>query len=254
MFSALIELAIQNLLYFALHLENNGAFPKPLSRDEEKDCLLKIALGDHAARNKLIEHNMRLVAYIVKKKYSDSKEQEDLISIGMIGLIKASETFDIKKDINFSTYAGTCIDNQIKMYFRKIKHLASEVHLNEPIDSDGEGNRITIEDAFRDPISVEDETELLIDRKKLYRFINEELSERERQIICRRYALRCGSEVPIKPMTQKEVAKSLKISRSYVSRIEKKALAKLREMFEKGKFNSTGATLRNTVVQIGSQT
>jgi len=113
MFSALIELAIQNLLYFALHLENNGAFPKPLSRDEEKDCLLKIALGDHAARNKLIEHNMRLVAYIVKKKYSDSKEQEDLISIGMIGLIKASETFDIKKDISFSTYAGTCIDNTI---------------------------------------------------------------------------------------------------------------------------------------------
>jgi len=89
--------------------------------------------------------------------------------------------------------------------------------MNEPIDSDGEGNRITIEDAFRDPISVEDETELLIDRKKLYRFINEELSERERQIICRRYALRCGSEVTIKPMTQKEVAKSLKISRSYVS-------------------------------------
>ena len=116
MFSTLIQLALQNLIYMALHLDSSGVFPKQLSKEDEIKCLERIANGDHAARNKLIEHNLRLVAYIVKKKYPDSKEQEDLISIGIIGLIKASETFNPQKNINFSTYASKCIDNQIKMH------------------------------------------------------------------------------------------------------------------------------------------
>jgi len=232
MFSALIGLALQNLLYFALHLENNGVFPKQLSKEEERDCLVKIAQGDIAARNKLVEHNLRLVAYIVKKHYPDSKEQEDLISIGTIGLIRAAETFDLAKQTNFSTYAGKCIDNQIKMYFRKNKKTSTEVHISDPIDSDKDGNQITIADIFKDPSCVQDEAELLIYEKKLYRYINEELNERERQIICKRYGINCGSHTVEKIMTQFEVAKLLKISRSYVSRIEKKELEKLRKRFD----------------------
>jgi RNA polymerase sporulation-specific sigma factor len=116
MFTAMIQLALQNLVYFALHLENNGAFPKKLSKEEERECLEGIANGDLEARNKLIEHNLRLVAYIVKKHYFDSKEEnDDLISIGTIGLINAAETFKMDKKINFSTYASKCIDNQIKV-------------------------------------------------------------------------------------------------------------------------------------------
>jgi len=232
MFSALIELAIQNLLYFALHLENNGAFPKKLSHDEERECLIKTAAGDQAARNKLIEHNLRLVAYIVKKHYRDSKDQEDLISIGIIGLIRAAETYDMSKATNFSTYAGKCIDNQIKMHFRKTKHQGSEVLMTEPLDTDGEDKRLTVEDTFSDPDRVEELVELHIDSQKLYRFTNEELDEREKQIICKRYGLNCRNGTVHKPMTQRDVAKALGISRSYVSRIEKKALTKLKAKFD----------------------
>jgi RNA polymerase sporulation-specific sigma factor len=114
MFSALVQLALQNLIYLALHLERNGAFPKQLSKVEERECLEKIAKGDYPARNKLIEHNLRLVAYIVKRHYSDSKEPEDLISIGTIGLIRATETFNREKNTSFSTYASRCIDNQFR--------------------------------------------------------------------------------------------------------------------------------------------
>jgi RNA polymerase sporulation-specific sigma factor len=113
MFSTLIQLAFQNLIYFALHLERNGAFPKQLSKEEELECIKKMSHGDYNARNRLIEHNLRLVAFIVKKQYPESKEQEDLISIGIIGLIRAAETFIPDKKINFSTYASKCIDKQI---------------------------------------------------------------------------------------------------------------------------------------------
>ncbi|MCL2634854.1 MAG: RNA polymerase sporulation sigma factor SigK [Oscillospiraceae bacterium] len=231
MFSALIELALQNLIYLALHLENNGTFPKQLSREEELKCLEKIAQGNTEARNKLIEHNLRLVAFIVKKHYNDSKEQEDLISIGIIGLIRAVETFKLEKRINFSTYASKCIDNQIKMHFRKTKRQQTEVFMNEPIDSDKDGNQLTIADIFKDPACIADEAELRIDLQKLYCYINEDLDEREKQIICRRYGLNCNKGVVDKAMTQREVAKCLDISRSYVSRIEKKALSKLRSRF-----------------------
>lgn len=232
MFSTLIQLALQNLLYFALHLENNGVFPKQLSKKEEQECLKKIAEGDEAARNKLIEHNLRLVSYIVRKNYSESKEQDDLISIGTIGLIRAAETFNNDKQISFSTYASKCIDNQIKMYFRKIKRQQTEIYMNEPIDTDKDGNQITIADIFKDPSCIADEVDLLINFQKLYKYINEILDEREKLIISKRYGLNSNMGIVERAMTQREVAESLKISRSYVSRIEKRALLKLKDRFE----------------------
>ena len=232
MFSVLIELALQNLLYLALHLESGGTFPKQLSKKEEQECFELMELGDECARNKLIEHNLRLVAYIVRKNYGDSKEQDDLISIGTIGLIKAAETFKQSKKISFSTYASKCIDNQIKMYFRKIKKQQTEVYMNEPIDTDKDGNQITIADIFSDPANIADEVDLLINFKKLYQYINESLDEREKLIISKRYGLNTGEYGMVKAMTQREVAAQLKISRSYVSRIEKRALQKLKERFE----------------------
>lgn len=233
MFSYLIELALQNLLYFALHLENNGAFPKQLSKKEEQECILKIAKGDLEARNKLVEHNLRLVAYIVKKHYSDTKEPEDLISIGTIGLIRAAETFNHDKAINFSTYASKCIDNQIKMHFRRTKRQSTEIFMNEPIDTDKDGNQITIADIYKAPICVAEEVDRLIYSQKLYTYINESLTEREKIIISKRYGLNTSTGRIEKPLTQREVADLLNISRSYVSRIEKKALSKLKNKFSR---------------------
>ena len=189
--------------------------------------------GDKKARDKLIEHNLRLVAYIVKKRYSESNEQEDLISIGTIGLIRAVETFSGDKNTSFSTYAGKCIDNQIKMYFRKIKHQQTEMYLDAPIEIDKEGNPLTIADIFKDITDVSKEVDLRIDLQKLYRYINETLDEREKLILYNRYGLNSTKGVPNKALTQREVAQKLNISRSYVSRIEKKALKKLSERFEK---------------------
>ncbi len=232
MFADLFEFAIKNLLFFALHLDG-GTYPKQLSKKEEQECLREIAAGSEKARNKLIEHNLRLVAYIVNKHYGDSREQEDLISIGTIGLIKAAETFDAEKSISFSTYASTCIRNQIKMYFRKTKHQSTEVYMNEPIDTDKNGNEITIADIFKDSVCIDDEVDLKINMEKLYRFVNTALDDRERLIISKRYGLTDANGVVSRPMAQREVAKLLNISRSYVSRIEKRALEKLRSEFEK---------------------
>lgn len=232
MFGELFETALQNLLFFALHLDG-GYFPKQFSKKEEQECIKRIAEGDPNARNELIEHNLRLVVFIVNKHYSDSKEQEDLISIGTIGLIRAAETFDPEKAISFSTYASTCIRNQIKMYFRKNKHKSSEVYMNEPIDTDKNGNELTIADIFKDSVCVDDEVDLRINMEKLYMLINNVLDDRERLIISKRYGLVCADGTVSRPLAQREVAKLLNISRSYVSRIEKKALEKLKREFEK---------------------
>lgn len=234
MFSEIFELAFRNFLFFALHLDGN-AYPRQLTKAEEQECLKKMSEGDYDARNKLIEHNLRLVAYIVSKHFSDSREQEDLISIGTIGLIKAAETFDINKDISFSTYASTCIQNQIKMYFRKNKHRYAEVYMNEPVETDKNGNEITIADIFSDDVCVDDEVDLRINMEKLYRYINRVLNDREKLIISKRYGLNLDGVVH-KPLTQREVASELKISRSYVSRIEKKAIDKLKNEFDKNEF------------------
>ncbi len=228
----IFQLAVRNLLFFALHLDS-GSYPRQLTKKEEQECLKKIAEGDASARNRLIEHNLRLVAYIVNKHYGDSREQEDLVSIGTIGLIKAAETFNPDKAISFSTYASTCIQNQIKMYFRKTKHRSSEVYMNEPIDTDKNGNEITIADIFKDDACVDEEVDLRINMEKLYVFVNSVLDDRERMIISKRYGLMSENGTVSRPLAQREVAKMLGISRSYVSRIEKRALEKLKTEFEK---------------------
>ena len=236
---SLLEFALQNLLFIGLHLDSRSSFPKQLSPKEEEECIALVAQGDMEARGKLIEHNLRLVAYIVNKNYPEAvrgsqQDADDLISIGTIGLIRAAETFDYTKGRRFSTYASRCIDNQIKMHFRKIKRQQTEVYINEPLETDSEGNTLTIADILASNVNIEEETELRINSQKLYRYIDEELDEREKEIICKRYGIRDGRGYVCEAMTQREIAKQLKISRSYISRIEKKALEKLRRRFEQG--------------------
>lgn len=228
----LLRLALENLLFFGLHFDRKNNFPKQLSPKEEAECIQQIMQGDMKARDRLIVHNMRLVAYIVKKNYPDAKDPDDLVSIGTIGLIRAAETFDYQKGNQFSTYASKCIDNQIKMYFRKIKHQLTEVYINDPIESDSEGNALTIADIFSSGVNVENDVELKINSEKLYRFIEEELDDREREIICKRYGITDANGRVCRPLTQREIAKQLGISRSYISRIEKRALEKLRARFD----------------------
>ena len=220
MFISVLQTALQSLVFFALHFKNNSTFPAKLTAAEERDCLEKAANGDLSARDKLINHNLRLVAYIVKKHYPDSKEADDLISIGIIGLIRAAETFNNSRNISFSTYAGKCINNQIRMYFRKTKHQQTEVYMNEPMD------------LFKDGTDVAEEAALNIELDRMYRYIEEELDEREKEILTKRYGLSRTSYSTDRVMTQREVADELNISRSYVSRIEKKALEKLRARFD----------------------
>jgi len=204
------------------------SFPKPLSTNEETEYLGKCKCGDKDARDKLIEHNLRLVAHIVKKYNMVDKDTDDLISIGTIGLIKAIDTFDDKKGIRLATYASRCIDNELLMMLRSGKRLAKEVYLYEPIGSDREGNEINLLDIIEDAeVDIVENIVLEDDIKKLYCMIDEVLTDREREIICLRYGLKNKKEV-----TQREIAYKLGISRSYVSRIEKKALKKLREYFE----------------------
>ena len=235
----LLEFALQNLLFIGLHLDSRSSFPKQLTQKEEEECIEKIAQGDMEARSRLIEHNLRLVAYIVNKNYPEhtrggQQDADDLISIGTIGLIRAAETFDYSKGKKFSTYASRCIDNQIKMHFRKIKRQLTEVYINEPLETDSEGNTLTIADILSSGVNIEEETELRINSQKLYKFIAEELDDREREIICKRYGIRDGRGYAGKALTQREIAKELGISRSYISRIEKRALEKLRKRFEEG--------------------
>ena len=228
MFSSLITLALSNLLYFALHIEGNGSFPKPLNLAKEQEYFALKQEGDAAARNKLVEHNLRLVAHIVKKYYSSTNDQDDLISIGTIGLIKAVNTFTYDKGTRFATYGARCIENEILMHFRNVKKTAGDVYISEPIDSDGEGNSISLMDVFGDEESLIDNIDLKMKAEKLYKFIASSLDARERSIIELRYGLNAK-----RPLTQREIATKLDISRSYVSRIEKKALGVLRQQFEK---------------------
>lgn len=204
------------------------SFPKPLSTKEETDYLQRCKEGDKEARDKLIEHNLRLVAHIVKKYNVVDKETDDLISIGTIGLIKAIDTFDDEKGIRLATYASRCIDNELLMMLRSGKRLAKEVYLYDPIGSDREGNEINLLDIIEEAeVDIVENIVLEDDIKKLYCMIGKVLTDREREIICLRYGLSNKKEV-----TQREIANKLGISRSYVSRIEKKALKKLRDCFD----------------------
>ena len=227
MLSAILEV-LSGFFYMVLHVVSNGSFPKPLSLAEEHDCFERFRNhGDLAARNTLIEHNLRLVAHIIKKYYAGARDQEDLISIGTIGLIKAVNTFDHTKSRRLATYASRCIENEILMHFRASKKYAQDLSLSEPIDTDKEGHPLTLLDVLADEGDLSDQVDMKLNGKKLPGYINEVLSPRERQIIHMRYGI--GEQ----PLTQREVARHLKISRSYVSRIEKKALQKLRDRFER---------------------
>lgn len=213
-----------NFIYVFLRVTDNRNFPPPLPREEEARLFrLFKENGDIAARNTLIEHNLRLVAHIIKKYYPDAKDQDDLVSIGTIGLIKAIDSFDIKNGARFATYASKCLQNEILMYFRSRKKLSNEVSINEAVDTDSEGNPLT----YMDIISIEDtiaeDIGERIESAKALNAVARKLTPREREIIVMRYGL---DGRPSK--TQREIASGLGISRSYVSRIEKAALEKIR--------------------------
>lgn len=222
-----ISFVLSNLLYFALHIENTNSFPKPLSSKEEQECFKLMAQGDLSARSKLIEHNLRLVAHIIKKYYASTNDQEDLISIGTIGLVKAVGTFRYEKGTRFATYASRCIENEILMYFRNLKKTAGDVYINDPIETDKDGNSLTLVDIVADEDCIADQIDLKFKSEQLHRLVGSCLGKREREIILMRYGIDGR-----KPLTQREVADKLGISRSYVSRIEKKALEKLRKKFD----------------------
>lgn len=224
----LLNFLAEYMFFIVLHVCGNGTFPKPLGAKEEREYLLKAKVGDINARNKLVEHNLRLVAHIIKKYYSNINDQDDLVSIGTIGLIKAVNTFDPDKNIKLSSYASRCIENEILMYFRNNRKTFQDVSLNEAIDTDKDGNPLTLMEVMAVDDNILDELDVKINCEKISQYVNEVLTGRERTIIILRYGLN-GEE----PLTQREVAKMLKISRSYVSRIEKKALLLLRKRFEK---------------------
>ncbi len=215
-------------LFFMLRVSPKGsAFPKPLSREKEKEALEEMEKGSIEARNLLIEHNMRLVAHIVKKYYAGREDQDDLISIGTIGLIKGVSSFDVSKGKKLTTYVSRCIENEILMYFRAIKKQAGDVSLSEPIDGDDEGSLFLL-DTISVPDTLAEDLDMSERQKKLYEYIAQNLDGREREIVIMRYGLFGTREY-----TQKEIAEIKGISRSYVSRIEKKALEKLKDRFLK---------------------
>ncbi len=220
---------LSRIFFMALQVVNSGSFPHPLTAKQEQEYLIAYhEHGDQEARNKLVEHNLRLVAHIIKKYYSSVHDQDDLISVGTIGLMKAVNTFDHTKGVRLATYASRCVENEILMYFRASRKTAQDISITEPIETDREGHTLTLMDVIADEDTIADDLEMKINATKLYRYIEETLTPREKEIIDRRYGLTC------RPQTQREVAKRLNISRSYVSRIEKKALMKLRQRFERG--------------------
>lgn len=216
---------ILNGLFFTLRLSGGGgSFPRPLKPEEEREYLERWAKGDMEARNVLIERNLRLVAHIVKKYYAQTGDQDDLISIGTIGLIKGVSTFKPEKNVRLATYASRCIENEILMHFRAQKKLQGEVSLADTLEAAGEDGGLSLMDV----IAVDDDMLEQLDTResciRVRKYVNECLDDRERMVIVQRYGLD-GRE----PRTQKEIAARCGISRSYVSRIEKRALEKLRE-------------------------
>lgn len=210
------------------YIQSGSLFPEPLNAEEEKECLIKMSQGDEESKNILIERNLRLVAHVSKKYSTTNIDQDDLISIGTIGLIKAINSFDCTKNIKLATYAARCIDNEILMFIRSSKKTKAEVFLNESIGKDKDDNEISLMDVIgKDEMCVDDEIDLKLKIKELYSKMKEILKGREKTILELRFGL--GG---IKPKTQHEIAESLGISRSYVSRIETKAIHKLAEVIK----------------------
>nr|WP_202080148.1 RNA polymerase sporulation sigma factor SigK [Caldalkalibacillus salinus] len=224
-----IALLLKELMVFVSYVKNN-AFPQPLSDEEEDSYLARLQEGDEEARNLLIEHNLRLVAHIVKKFENTGEDTEDLISIGTIGLIKGVESYSPNKGTKLATYAARCIENEILMHLRSLKKTKKDVSLHDPIGTDKEGNEITLIDVLKaDMDDVIDLVQLQMEKNKIYEHIHV-LDEREKEVIIGRFGLDLEKE-----RTQREIAKELGISRSYVSRIEKRALMKLFHEFYKVK-------------------
>ncbi|GAA0457250.1 RNA polymerase sporulation sigma factor SigK [Alkalibacillus silvisoli] len=224
-FLKLLALLFQNPYLLIAYVKGN-AFPQPLSPDEEKYYLKKWQEGDTNARNKLIEHNLRLVAHIAKKYEQNKEDQEDLISIGTIGLIKGVESFSLNKGTKLATYVARCIDNEILMFLRSSKKSNKDVSLQDPIGHDKEGNEISLIDVLKsDQPDLTEKIQTAIEIEQIFQYIHL-LDDREKEVITKRYGLGNQEEY-----TQREIAKSLKISRSYVSRIEKRALMKMFHAF-----------------------
>ena len=217
---------IGNMLCLILHVTDTESFPKPLPKKQEAELVQKAELGDDTARKKLIEHNLRLVAHVVKKYYANYSEQDDLISIGTIGLIKGINSYKSTKGTKLATYCARCIENEILMYFRNNKKLSQEISFSEPIDTDSEGNPLTLMDIIAVDDTIVDDIDTKVKLIKLIEIINNIENEREKTIIIKRYGLDGN-----KPLTQKEIARMLNISRSYVSRIEKSTLEGFRNQF-----------------------
>ena len=219
---------IQNTIVVFGYIQGGNLFPEPLSPEEEKICIENMSNGDEEARNILIERNLRLVAHVSKKYSTTNIDQDDLISIGTIGLIKAINSFDYTKNIKLATYAARCIDNEILMFIRSNKKTKSEIFLNEAIGKDKDDNEISLIDVIgKDEMCVDDEIDLKLRIKQLYNKMKEILKGREKTILELRFGL--GGT---KPKTQHEIAEMLGISRSYVSRIETKAIGKLSEVIK----------------------
>lgn len=220
--SYFLSLIMSNFLYLFLKVSYSQSFPPPLPPKEEAECFRRMRAGDKKARALLIEHNLRLVAHIVKKYYTSSTSQDDLISIGTIGLIKAIDSFDAENGARFATYAGKCLQNEILMHFRSQKKLSAEVSINETIDMDKDGNPLTYVDIISTDDTIADDIDLKCRSERAREIIERYLDKREREIIVLRYGLAGGRAI-----TQRETAEKLGISRSYVSRIEKAALEKI---------------------------
>ena len=217
------------LLHFIsliLGIEETQSFPPPLSKEEEALLFEKMALGDNDARDKIIEHNLRLVSHIIRKYYSSYEYPDELLSIGSLGLIKAVDSFKPGYGTRFATYGARCVQNEILMFFRSRKKRGTEISLGDQIDVDKDGNPLTYLDIISAPESIENDLDLKVHIEKIRGLVDSVLLDREKEIIVLRYGLK-----GFQPRTQREVAKYLGISRSYVSRIEKKALEKLKDAF-----------------------
>ncbi len=214
---------LKSAVFLVGYISNNSLFPEPLTVGEERECLARMAEGDEEAKNILIERNLRLVAHICKKYSTTKVEQDDLISIGTIGLIKGINSFEASKGVRLATYVSRCIDNEILMHLRATKKLSAEVYLDDPIGKDKDDNTVTLQEVLENnDKSIEEEVDLKFKIKKLYAKMKEILKAREKTIIELRFGLDGN-----KPKTQNQIASMMGISRSYVSRIETKAIRKL---------------------------